>query len=131
MTSYFIRAGSLVSIASLIAAPIVVLFFAKVVSKIFGLYPLISRFRQQKNERWFYTLMMSTGLTFGTISALYGFSHGIIDQSQYSLLVATVIASAVIPTFFAVRAFVPKHLLSAADLEKHVLRIPECTAADE
>ncbi len=130
---YFIRAGSFVSIPTLIAAPAVFLFLfmAKVLSKIFGLYPLISRFRRQKQERWYYTLMMSTGLTFGTISALYGFSHGIISQAQYSALVATVIASAVIPTFIAGRAFLPRHLLAPADLKKHVVKIPEGSPADE
>jgi hypothetical protein len=55
--------------------------------------------------------MMSTGLTFGTISALFGFTHGIINQAQYSFLVATVIASAVVPTLIAGFAFLPKHLL--------------------
>jgi glutathione-regulated potassium-efflux system ancillary protein KefC len=54
---------------------------------------------------------MSTGLTFGTISSLYGLSHGIIDQSQYSILVAGVIGSAVIPTLIANAFFLPKHLL--------------------
>ena len=57
------------------------------------------------------TLMMSTGLTFGTISALYGYSHGIVSRGQYSFLVATVIASAVVPTMIANFAFLPKHLL--------------------
>jgi Kef-type K+ transport system membrane component KefB len=130
---YFIRAGSFVSIPALIAAPaaFLLLFLAKGLSKIFGLYPLISRFRKQKQERWYYTLMMSTGLTFGTISALYGLSHGIITQAQYSALVATVIGSAVIPTLIAGRAFLPKHLLAPADLKKHVLRIPEGSPADE
>jgi hypothetical protein len=55
--------------------------------------------------------MMSTGLTFGTISALYGFSHNIITQGQYSFLVAVVIASAVVPTLIAGYAFLPRHLL--------------------
>jgi hypothetical protein len=41
---------------------------------------------------------MSAGLTLGTISALFGLSHGIIDQSLYSVIVAGVVASAVIPT---------------------------------
>lgn len=110
---YFIRAGTLVSVASLVAAPLV--FFAllggKVFSKIFGLYPIIGFFRDERRERWYYTLMMSTGLTFGTISALYGLSHGIVTQAQYSFLVAVVIASAVIPTLIAGIAFVPRHLL--------------------
>ena len=130
---YFIRAGSFVSIPALIAAPAVFLFLflAKVVSKIVGLYPVISRFRKQKQERWYYTLLMSTGLTFGTISALYGFSHGIISRAQYSALVATVIASAVIPTFIAGRAFLPRHLIAPADLKKHAVRIPEGSPAEE
>ncbi len=109
---YFIRAGSLVSIAALISAPIVflTLFVGKVISKIFGLYPVIGIFRKEQKEKWYYTLMMSTGLTFGTISALYGYSHGIVTQRQYSFLVATVIASAVIPTLIANFAFFPVHL---------------------
>jgi len=110
---YFIRAGSLVSIAALISAPFIflVLFIGKVISKIFGLYPVIGVFRKDKREKWYYTLLMSTGLTFGTISALYGYSHGIVTQQQYSFLVATVIASAVIPTLIANLAFLPLHLL--------------------
>jgi hypothetical protein len=56
---------------------------------------------------------MSTGLTFGTISALYGLTHGIVSRQQYSFLVATVIASAVIPTLVATIAFLPRHLLPA------------------
>ncbi|MGA2613451.1 MAG: cation:proton antiporter [Spirochaetia bacterium] len=130
---YFIRAGSFISVPALIAAPamVLMLFLAKVISKIFGLFPLIGRFRGQTQERWYYTLMMSTGLTFGTISSLYGLSHGIIDQAQYSALVATVIASAVIPTLIAQRAFLPKHLLAPAELKKHVLRVPEGSPADE
>jgi hypothetical protein len=54
---------------------------------------------------------MSTGLTFGSISALFGLTHGIIDQSQYSLLIATVIGSAVIPTIIANAFYLPKYLI--------------------
>ncbi|HBT46786.1 MAG TPA: potassium transporter Kef [Peptococcaceae bacterium] len=110
---YFIRAGTFVSLSALIAAPLVflVLLAGKVLSKIFGLYPFIGLFRRERNERWYYTLLMSTGLTFGTISALYGYSHGIVTQEQYSFLVAVVIASAVVPTLIAGLAFLPQHLL--------------------
>jgi len=110
---YFIRAGILVSLPALLTAPIIffLLFSGKVVSKIFGLYPFITLFRRNNKERWYYTLMMSTGLTFGTISALFGYSHGIISKEQYSFLVAVVIASAVIPTLIANRFFLPSHLL--------------------
>lgn len=115
---YFIRAGALVSVPTVVVAPVafLVLFGGKVASKIFGLYPAITKFRKNKNERWYYTLLMSTGLTFGTISALYGFSHNIVDRSQYSFLVAVVIASALIPTMIANFAFMPKHLISEAPI---------------
>ena len=116
---YFLRAGMLVSVSAVVAAPLVVLvlFAAKVGSKIFGLYPVVGRFRRERNERWYYTLMMSTGLTFGTISALYGLSHGIVTQRQYSYLVAVVIGTAVIPTLIASLAFVPRHLLPGEPVE--------------
>lgn len=114
---YFLRAGTLVSLTALLAAPLVfaALLMGKVASKIFGLYPFISFFRQDHNERWYYTLMMSTGLTFGTISSLYGLAHGLVTQEQYSFLVAAVIASAVVPTLIAGLAFVPTHLLPGPD----------------
>ena len=109
---YFLRAGSLVSLPSLIAAPLVFLLLlgAKVFSKIFGLFPIIAAFRAERNERWYYTLMMSTGLTFGTISALFGLSHGIVTPQQYSCLVAVVIGSAVVPTVIANAAFLPRRV---------------------
>jgi Kef-type K+ transport system membrane component KefB len=83
---YFLRAGTLVSLPALLAAPLVfiALLLGKVASKIFGLYPFISAFREDRNERWYYTLLMSTGLTFGTISSLYGLAHGLVTQEQYS-----------------------------------------------
>ncbi len=110
---YFIRAGSFVSVPALIAMPVtfVVLFFAKMFSKMVGLFPAVKAFKYQKAEGLYYTLMMSTGLTFGTISALFGLNHGVIDQAQYSYLVATVIGSAVIPTVIANAFFMPRHLL--------------------
>ena len=115
---YFLRAGSLVSLPALVSAPLVLLALlaGKAASKIFGLFPVIRIFRQHPKERWYYTLMMSTGLTFGTISALYGLSHQIVTQQQYSFLVATVIASAVIPTMIANAVFLPRHLLPVSPL---------------
>src|SRR3989339_1154121 len=100
---YFIRAGSLVSLPVIVTAPLVfiLLLGGKVASKGFGLYPVVARFRNESKERWYYTLLMSTGLTFGTISALYGLSHGIVSREQYSFLVAAVIASAVVTTVIA------------------------------
>jgi glutathione-regulated potassium-efflux system ancillary protein KefC len=128
---YFIRAGSFVSIPVLIAAPWVflALFFAKSFSKFVGIFPVTKLFRYEKQEGVYTTLLMSTGLTFGTISALFGLSHGVIDQTQYSYIVATVIASAVIPTIIANAFFLPRHLLSTtiteADREPAVAAAPE------
>ena len=130
---YFLRAGTFVSVAALVSAPLIflALLAGKVLSKIFGLYPIIGMFRRQRNERWYYTLLMSTGLTFGTISALYGFSHGIITQEQYSFLVAVVIASAVVPTLIAGIAFLPRHLLPDADEKAMMIEPRETDLIDE
>jgi Kef-type K+ transport system membrane component KefB len=116
---YFLRAGALMSLPALIAAPLIfIVFFAgKVAFKIFGLYPVINNFREEKKEKWYYTLLMSTGLTFGTISALFGLTHNIITPAQYTFLVGAVIASAVIPTLIANKFFLPKHLLEIPILD--------------
>jgi Kef-type K+ transport system membrane component KefB len=63
------------------------------------------------------TLLMSTGLTFGSISALFGLTNGFIDQAQYAVLVATVILSAVVPTILATTFFEP-HIRGAAEQEE-------------
>jgi Kef-type K+ transport system membrane component KefB len=120
---YFIRAGSFVSVPALIAAPLifVALFLAKMISKVIPLFPTVKRFKYQKEEGLYFTLMMSTGLTFGTISSLFGLNHGIITQAQYSYLVATVIGSAVVPTMIANAWFMPRHLLAPEREEQPVL----------
>jgi glutathione-regulated potassium-efflux system ancillary protein KefC len=111
---YFIRAGSLVSIPALTAAPAVffLLLVTKQITKMLGVYPVTKLYRAPTQEAMYTTLLMSTGLTFGTISALYGLSHQVIDQAQYSFLVATVIGSAVVPTLIANAFFLPRHLLA-------------------
>ena len=62
------------------------------------------------------TLLMSTGLTFGTISSVFGLNAGYIDQVQYSVLVGVVVASAVIPTFIAQKWFMPVHSEDILDI---------------
>jgi len=116
---YFIHAGSFVSVPALAAAPLVlvVLFLSKMISKMVGLFPTVRTFQYQQEEGLYYTLMMSTGLTFGTISALFGLNHNVITQAQYSHLVATVIGSAVIPTVIANALFLPRHLLPKQDVK--------------
>jgi glutathione-regulated potassium-efflux system ancillary protein KefC len=116
---YFIRAGSFVSVPALMAAPLIflALFAAKMISKIAVLLPTVRAFGYSGRAAAYYSLMMSTGLTFGTISALFGLNHGIIDQGQYSHLVATVIGSAVIPTAIANARYMPRHLLPEKERE--------------
>lgn len=110
---YFIRAGSLVSLPALVAAPaaFLILLAAKMATKVAGVYPVTRIYRSPRQEGIYTTLLMSTGLTFGTISALFGLSHALIDQAQYSALVAAVIGSAVVPTLIANAFFLPRHLL--------------------
>lgn len=119
---YFLRAGAFVSIPAIIKAPLMflALFGAKMVTKAVGVYPAAKLSDYPQKDAIYTTLLMSTGLTFGTISALYGLSHQIIDQGQYSLIVATVIASATIPTLIANAFFLPSH-----HLESHGKELPD------
>jgi len=114
---YFLRAGSFVSVPALVAAPVafVAMLLLKIASKSAGVYPVARAFGSPNKVSMYTTLLMSTGLTFGTISSLFGLSHGIVDQAQYSALVAAVVASAVVPTLIANAWFLPRHLLPKGD----------------
>ena len=128
---YFIRAGSFVSVPALIAAPAAFLFMlvVKLLTKFAGVYPVTLGFGAPRKEAMYTTLLMSTGLTFGTISSLFGLSHGIIDQAQYSGLVAAVIGSAVVPTLIANAFYLPKHLLPEDVQEETTAARQSSTAA--
>lgn len=117
---YFIRAGSFVSVPALITAPAAFIFFLviKIVTKVVGVYPVTKAFGSPSTEAMYTTLLMSTGLTFGTISSLFGLSHGIINQGQYSALVAAVIGSAVMPTIIANAFYLPRHLLPDVSMQQ-------------
>jgi len=114
---YFLRAGAFVSVPALLGAPLIflLLLLGKVAAKFVAVYPVTRMFRSSGQEGMYTTLLMSTGLTFGSISALFGLTHGIIDRPQYSLLVATVIASAVVPTMIANAYYLPRHLLQPGE----------------
>ncbi len=86
---------------------VLVLFFAKMLTKILAVLPAVRVHKYERAAGSYYTLMMSPGLTFGTISALSGLNHKIITQAQYSYVVGTVIASAVVPTIIANTFFLP------------------------
>jgi Kef-type K+ transport system membrane component KefB len=106
---YFLKAGSLVDFHALVAtAGLIVVFIAiKMATKFVGILPLTKLFRFEPKEGMYTTLLMSTGLTFGTISALFGLTNHIIDQQKYTILVTAVIGSAVVPTLIAQRWFQP------------------------
>jgi Kef-type K+ transport system membrane component KefB len=81
------------------------LFAVKIIAKFIGVYFLAKKYIPDGSM--YTTLIMSTGLTFGTISSLFGLQAGLINQVQYSILVGVVVASAVIPTFIAQKWFLP------------------------
>ena len=106
---YFIKAGSLVSIDALYTMWGAILLFLvlKVSAKFIGVLPVTQLFNYDKGVGIYTTLLMSTGLTFGTISSLYGLTNNYINSDQYTVLVATVILSAVVPTTIAQKFFFP------------------------
>ncbi|MGH2615418.1 MAG: cation:proton antiporter [Thermomicrobiales bacterium] len=106
---YFLKAGLFVSLPAVASGfgLIVALLGVKMVAKVLGVWPLTRLFRMGPQEGMYTTLLMSTGLTFGTISALFGLTNGIISQEQYTVLVTVVIGSAVVPTLIAQAFFKP------------------------
>jgi len=106
---YFIKAGLYVSLPALWAALGIIgaLLLLKMITKLVGVFPLARMHYMRKREASYTTLLMATGLTFGTISALFGLQNKIIDQRQYTILVSVVILSAFIPTLIAQKFFQP------------------------
>jgi Kef-type K+ transport system membrane component KefB len=106
---YFIRAGLYVSLPAIWVslAAIALLLGMKLVTKFVGVWPLARAFYMGKREANYTTLLMATGLTFGTISALFGLQNKIIDETQYTILVTVVILSAFVPTLIAQKFFQP------------------------
>lgn len=106
---FFLRAGLLVSASSLAAGAgvIALLFAVKMVTKLVGVWPVAAAFGIERSERTYTALLMATGLTFGSISALFGLNNHLIDAAQYSQLVTVVILSAFIPTLIAQQLFQP------------------------
>jgi Kef-type K+ transport system membrane component KefB len=105
---FFVSAGLNVSIAALVAGAglILVLFSVKVGAKLVGVFPAARRLVGRDSA--YISLLMSTGLTFGTISSLYGLNAGIIDRFQFSVLLSVVIATAIVPTVIAQTWFQPQ-----------------------
>jgi len=106
---YFIKAGLYVSLPALWAGLGIIgaLLLLKMITKLVGVFPLARMHYMGKREASYTTLLMATGLTFGTISALFGLQNKIIDQRQYTILVSVVILSAFVPTLIAQKFFQP------------------------
>jgi Kef-type K+ transport system membrane component KefB len=104
---FFLKSGFNVSLPAVLANwPAVLLLLAvKQGAKWLGVFPAARRYVRQ--EAWYTTFLMSTGLTFGTIASLYGLNAGLLDKAQFSVLVTVVILSAVVPTVIAQRFFQP------------------------
>lgn len=104
---FFIKGGLNVSLGALVASlgTLGILLAAKMVPKLALVFPLARR--GDREHGVFITLLMSTGLTFGTISSLYGLNAGVIDRTQFSLLVTVVVLSALVPTVIAQKWFSP------------------------
>jgi len=114
---FFIVGGLKISVPLIIAAGglFTILFLLKMITKFIGVYFLARKYI--RNGSTYTTLLMSTGLTFGTISSVFGLTAGYIDQVQYSVLVGVVIASAVIPTFIAQKWFMPVEEEDIVDMD--------------
>jgi Kef-type K+ transport system membrane component KefB len=106
---FFLRAGTLISASALVtgAGVIALLLAVKLVAKLIGVWPVAARFGIGHRDRAYITLLMATGLTFGSISALFGLTHHLIDRTQYTELVSVVILSAFVPTLIAQKLFQP------------------------
>jgi Kef-type K+ transport system membrane component KefB len=104
---FFLRAGTLISAPALLsgAGVIAMLLLIKLVAKGAGIWPVATAFRLPRRERTYTTLLMATGLTFGSIAALFGVTHHLIDKTQYTELVTVVILSAFVPTVIAQQLF--------------------------
>ncbi len=106
---FFIKGGMNVSLGNVVAnfGLVMALLGVKLIAKIVTIYPA-ARWQLPSGGRVFLTLLMSTGLTFGTISSVFGYQEGYIDEAQFSILVTVVILSAIVPTVIAQRFFTPE-----------------------
>jgi len=117
---FFLKGGLNVSLTAVFAnlGLLGALLAAKMLPKIAFVFPLARR--AAPREATFATLLMSTGLTFGTISSLYGLNAGIIDRTQFSVLVTVVVLSAIVPTAIAERWFLPDTSAEHVEARPHL-----------
>jgi Kef-type K+ transport system membrane component KefB len=137
---FFLRAGTLISAPALAsgAGVIAALLLVKLAAKLTGVWPTATAFGLPRRERAYTTLLMATGLTFGSIAALFGLTHHLIDNTQYTELITVVVLSAFVPTLIAQKLFQPvvvdieeEEALGAEDLSVvHRLPWPQGSQAD-
>jgi Kef-type K+ transport system membrane component KefB len=110
---YFLKAGALLSLNDMITcfAWVLVFLTLKMALKFAGILPSTRIFRWPLKDGINASLLMSTGLTFGTISALYGLTSNMINQGQYTILLSAVIGSALLPAVIT-QLIYPKRVLS-------------------
>ena len=128
---FFIKGGMNVSLKEVYAnfGILLVLFGVKIGAKLIGIYPLAKKYIPRSAA--YATLLMSTGLTFGTISSLYGLSAGFINNGQFSVLVTVVILTAIVPTFIAQRWFQPNLSEELELSSKTVKELPALSLIDQ
>jgi Kef-type K+ transport system membrane component KefB len=116
---FFLHAGLLISAPALVsgAGVIAMLFAVKIMTKLVGIWPTASALRIPSRERTYMTLLMATGLTFGSIAALFGLTHHLVDKAQYTELVTVVLLSALVPTLIAQQLFRPEMATDRDELE--------------
>ena len=114
---FFLHAGLLINAKALVtgAGVIAVLLLVKISAKFLGVWPATTAAKLPRRERAYTTLLMATGLTFGSISALFGLTHHLISESQYTELITVVILSAFVPTVIAQKFLQP---IVAIDVEE-------------
>jgi Kef-type K+ transport system membrane component KefB len=115
---FFLKAGALLDATVLVqgGATVLILFLARIGTKLAGVLPVTAYLRYPARTVWFTALVMSTGLTFDVIIALFGLDHGLIDRTMYGIIVTVAIASAVVPTLIAQAWFRP-NLAALAERE--------------
>jgi Kef-type K+ transport system membrane component KefB len=104
---FFIAAGSNVSIEALLAGIGLILILAagRILLKIAAVLP-VARLTFKKDCSYV-SLLMATSLTFGLVFLQFGAEQGLIDQTQFSILVGVIIIGALAPTLIAQRWFDP------------------------
>jgi Kef-type K+ transport system membrane component KefB len=127
---YFVKAGLFVSLSAVVGGAVLIAAFlaVKIGAKVIAVWPVTRVFAFSRRDSAYTTMLMATGLTFGTISALFGLTNHIINQAQYTILVTTVIGSAVIPTLIAQHFFQPAlHRVEMTEEDVEEMPIPNGT----